>query len=455
MVSLVLLFLAPVLIGVLIYGTVLIFSHPKPKLSAPPTHLPRPKAVLIATTAFPATVSVPAPTVYATAPLFPPVFSKVPAAPADSPIFTSVASDEPPPRTKISAFSTAKPASESPNLPVTEVRMTAETVMTPPKPVDVPVATSIVRAPNGSPNPEDSRDKAGRKTGDDVEDDEEDDDDDEEQEDDGDDEEQENDDDDEKQEDDDVEEEKGSNAKVIKATEHDYDDDVYEDYEDYTDEKEEREGVTAQEEEEAHDGKTQDSDKNDDKDDDKDDNEKADEYDSMDNDSDNAADIKQEAARLLPSVIKHKRVHVGGGPGTALPPRHHNHRPSQSLPTGFVQDANDGTATTRPHSRLYYDSTYESDAASMAEAPKASIPYFNILEMGHSALVQEPTKIIRLPKPTGAIRNKNNMKSVAKNVQITLTTEEDRPGRQKSFESNYEPNPISELEQCIEQTSNQ
>lgn len=96
-----------------------------------------------------------------------------------------------------------------------------------------------------------------------------------------------------------------------------------------------------------------------------------------------------------------------------------------------------------------------------ADASKASIPHHKVLEMGRSAIVFEPTRFINLPRPAGAIRKEDSVEKDGKKEEapkiakhMPTEKEQDKAGRQGTFEFSRMPDPVSELEQWIEQTFN-
>lgn len=87
------------------------------------------------------------------------------------------------------------------------------------------------------------------------------------------------------------------------------------------------------------------------------------------------------------------------------------------------------------------------------DVSKASIPHHNVHEMGRSAIAFEPTRFINLPRPTDAIRKedsvgKDGKKEGAPKIAKHMPTEkeEDKAGRQVTFEFSRMPDPVSELE---------
>ncbi|KAF9021599.1 hypothetical protein BGZ52_001611 [Haplosporangium bisporale] len=96
-----------------------------------------------------------------------------------------------------------------------------------------------------------------------------------------------------------------------------------------------------------------------------------------------------------------------------------------------------------------------------ADASKASIPHHKVLEMGRSAIVFEPTRFINLPRPAGAIRKEDSVEKDGKKEEapkiakhMPTEKEQDKAERQGTFELSRMPDPVSELEQWIEQTFN-
>ncbi|KAF9423460.1 hypothetical protein BGZ94_008284 [Podila epigama] len=181
------------------------------------------------------------------------------------------------------------------------------------------------------------------------------------------------------------------------------------------------------------------------------------------------ADVVPPALQQLRRRQRQKRALPG--PGAPQPPRNPHHHPPTNVPLprpGFSITHDDPSKVIIP-STDDNASDHKDDKDSNDRTPspvsspsEATIPYHDILKQGRSVIVPDPTKVIRLPTPTGIVAKKEGTSREEEERQheqevvvAAVEADEEFKKQEESKHAEKVQDPVSALEKWIEETTNE